>query len=303
MRVRTVGGVVCDRGMAIEMGTPGVDGLGDVVRVLRGWQHDGAPVQLHPGDVGWVWRFGAQRTAEATRTWSRAGQVLAVGLLDGADLLRLAFAPEALRDEELTQRLVEDVSTPERGVLPEGKVYVEAPMSALVQDLLVKDGWESGEPWTLLRRDLRAPVPDPGVRVEVIGPDEAHEWAAVLRASFDRSTFTVERWHTMAAGAPYVDARCLLARNGQGEAVAVVAVWSAGEGKLGLIEPMGVHRAHRGRGYGRAITVAAARALQEMGSSSVVVCCPSSNVAAVATYQSAGLEPLPERRDLYRNAS
>lgn len=289
--------------MAIEMGRPGVDGLGDVVRVLGEWQYDGGPMQLHPGDVGWFWRFGVERTAEATRTWSRAGEVLAVGLLDGAELLRLAFAPEALRDEELAQQVVDDVSAPERGVLLEGRVYVEAPMGALVHDLLFKDGWRSGEPWTLLRRDLGAPVADPGVRVEVIGPEQAHEWAAVLRASFDGSTFTDERWHAMAAGAPYADARCLAVRDEQGEAVAAVTVWSAGEGKPGLIEPMGVHRAHRGHGYGRAITVAAARALQELGSSSVIVCCPSSNVGAVATYQSAGLQQLNERRDLYRNAS
>ncbi len=220
--------MVCDRGMVIEMGGPGVDGLDDMVRVLGEWQHDGGPVQVHPGDVGWFWSFGAKRTAEATRTWSRAGEVLAVGLLDGAELLWLAFAPEALRDEELAQQVAEDVSAPERGVLLEGKVYVEAPTGALVQDLLFQDGWESGEPWTLLRRDLGAPVPDP-VRVEVSGPEQAHEWAAALRASFDGSTFTDERWHAMAAGAPYVD--------------------------------------------------------------------------AVATYQSAGLEQLPERRDLYRNAS
>ncbi|MGW5682844.1 GNAT family N-acetyltransferase [Nonomuraea sp. NPDC003754] len=302
-RVRRAGGVVCDREMAIEMGRPGVDGLGDVVRVLGEWQYDGGPMQLHPGDVGWFWRFGVERTAEATRTWSRAGEVLAVGLLDGAELLRLAFAPEALRDEELAQQVVDDVSAPERGVLLEGRVYVEAPMGALVHDLLFKDGWRSGEPWTLLRRDLGAPVADPGVRVEVIGPEQAHEWAAVLRASFDGSTFTDERWHAMAAGAPYADARCLAVRDEQGEAVAAVTVWSAGEGKPGLIEPMGVHRAHRGHGYGRAITVAAARALQELGSSSVIVCCPSSNVGAVATYQSAGLQQLNERRDLYRNAS
>jgi hypothetical protein len=127
--------------MAIEMGRPGADGLGDVVRVLGEWQDDGWPVQLHPGDVGWFWRFGAERTAEATRTWSRAGEVLAVGMLDGAELLRLAFAPEALRDEELSRQVVEDVSAPERGVLLEGKVHVEAPMGALVQDLLFEDGW------------------------------------------------------------------------------------------------------------------------------------------------------------------
>ncbi|MFI6505090.1 GNAT family N-acetyltransferase [Nonomuraea typhae] len=288
--------------MAIEMGRPGVDGLGDVVRVLREWQYGGAPVQVHPGDVGWFWRFGAERTAAATRTWSRAGKVLAVGLLDGADLLRLAVAPEALRDEELAQRVAACVSAPERGVLPGGKVYVEAPVEALIQDVLFKDGWEVGDPWTILRRDLGAPVPDPGVRVEVTGPERAHEWAAVLRASFDGSTFTEERWHAMAAGVPYADARCLVVRDERGEAVAAVAVWSAGEGRMGLIEPMGVHPAHRGHGYGRAVTVAAARALQEMGSSSVVVCTPSSNAGAVAAYRSAGFERLAERRDLYRDA-
>ncbi|WP_043634509.1 GNAT family N-acetyltransferase [Nonomuraea candida] len=288
--------------MTITMDEPGTGGLGDVVRVLGEWQHDGAPVQLHPGDVGWFWRLGAERTARATRTWSRGGEVLAVGLLDGAELLRLAFAPEVVRDEELARRVAEDAAAPERGVLPEGKVYVEAPTGALIRDVLVKEGWEIGEPWTPLRLGLAAPVPDPGVRVEVAGPEQAGEWAAVLRASFDGSTFGEERWHAMAAGAPYADGRCLIVRDERGEAVAVVMAWSAGPGRPGLIEPMGVHPAHRGRGYGRAITAAAARALRELGSSTVDVCTPSSNVAAVATYRSAGLERLPERRDVYRNA-
>ena len=73
-------------------------------------------------------------------------------------------------------------------------------------------------------------------------------------------------------------------------------------GKPGLLEPMGVHREHRGHGYGTAITVAAAAALQELGSSSAIVCTPSSNVGAVATYKSAGFRQLPEVRDLYRDA-
>ncbi len=36
--MRTVGAVVCDRGMAIVLGKPGVDGLGEAVDVLREWQ-------------------------------------------------------------------------------------------------------------------------------------------------------------------------------------------------------------------------------------------------------------------------
>ncbi|RZS36463.1 acetyltransferase (GNAT) family protein [Herbihabitans rhizosphaerae] len=288
--------------MAIVLGNPGVDGLSVAVDVLREWQYDGAPTQLHPGDLGWFWRFGAEATAAAVRTWSRDGQILAVGLLDGPELLRLTIAPDAVRDEELARRLVDDVTEPGRGVLPAGKVAVEAPKGSLIQDLLFEIGWNADEPWTPLRRDLTEPVKDPGVRIEMIGPEQAHVRTAVQRASFDRSTFTDQRWHAMAAGLPYAEARCLVGYDDQGSAVAAATVWSAGPGKPGLLEPMGVHREHRGRGYGKAITVAAAAALRELGSSSAIVVTPSVNVGAVATYESAGFQPLSEIRDNYRAA-
>ncbi|MCK8432206.1 GNAT family N-acetyltransferase [Streptomyces sp. D2-8] len=288
--------------MAMVLNMPGIDGLSEAVGVLREWQYDGAPMQLHPGDVGWFWRFGARATASAVRTWSRDGRILAVGLLDGPELLRLTIAPDAQQDEELAQRLVGDLAEPERGVLKEGKAYVEAPLGTPVQDLLFQDGWDTDEPWTPLRRDLGEPVEDPGVRIEVIGPEQAHVRAAVQRASFDKSTFTDAHWHAMAAGPPYADARCLVAYDDRGDAVATVTVWSAGPGRPGLLEPMGVHRDHRGRGHGRAITVAAAASLRELGSSSALVCTPSSNAAAVATYRAAGFAPLPEIRDRRRDA-
>jgi ribosomal protein S18 acetylase RimI-like enzyme len=288
--------------MAIALGKPGVDGLGEAVRALREWQREGAPMQLHPGDLGWYWRFGAEATAAAVRTWSRDGRVLAVGLLDGPELVRLTVAPDARQDEELARQVVEDLADPARGVLPEGRVNVESPKDALVGDLLARAGWDVDEPWTPLRRDLAPPVPDPGVRIEVAGPERASARAAVQRAAFDGSTFTAERWHAMAAGPPYADARCLVGYDERGEAVAAVTVWSAGPGRPGLLEPMGVHPDHRGRGHGTAITLAAAAALRELGASSALVCTPSSNVGAVATYRSAGFEPLPEVRDRYRDA-
>jgi ribosomal protein S18 acetylase RimI-like enzyme len=293
---------VFDLSVSIVLSTPGVDGLSEAVGVLREWQYDGAPMQLHPGDLGWHWRFGAEATAAAVRTWSLDGQILAVGLLDGPGLLRLAIAPEAQHDHELAQRMVADVTRAERGVLPQGNAYIEARSDALFQALLLDDGWDADEPWTPLQRDLAETVEDCGVRIEVIGPEQAHARAAVQRAAFDRSTFTDERWHAMATGSPYADAQCLLACDDQGNAVAAATVWSAGPGKPGLLEPMGVHREHRGHGYGAAITVAAAAALRELGSSSAIVCAESSNVGAVATYVSAGFHQLPEVRDLRRSA-
>ncbi|WP_030684462.1 GNAT family N-acetyltransferase [Streptomyces sp. NRRL B-1347] len=288
--------------MAIVMGKPEVDGLGEAVGALREWQHEGVPAQLHPGDIGWFWRSGAQATAAAVRTWSRDGRVLAVGLLDGPGLLRLTTAPDARRDEELARQLVEDVTAPERGVLPAGKANIEAPMDALFHDLLGEHGWGTDEPWTPLRRDLTQPVEEPAVRIEEIGPERAHVYAAVLRAAFEGSTFAAERWHAMAAGSPYAAARCLVAYDDRGSAVATVTVWSAGPGRPGILEPMGVHRDHRGHGHGKAITVAAAAALRRLGSSSALVLTPSSNVGAVATYTSGGFRPLPEVRDRYRDA-
>lgn len=292
--------MVCHRGMTIVLDTPHVTELGRVVQVLGSWQDDGASRQLHPGDLGWFWRFGGQTTAAATRTWSRDGQIVAAGLLDGQDVLRLTLAPDAYRDETLAQQLISDMAQPQRGVLAQGRVSLEAPTGALLKELLTEEGWLPDEPWTPLRRGLAEAVAYPDLRIEVIGPERAEQRAAVQRASFVGSTFTVERWHAMAAGVPYADARCLVAYDDSDSAVAAVTVWSAGVGKPGLIEPMGVHRDHRRHGYGRAITVGAAAALQNLGASSAVVCTPSSNVRAVATYASAGFQQLPEVRDHYR---
>lgn len=288
--------------MAIIVGTPGVDELSEVVGALRDWQVDGAPVQLHAGDLGWFWRFGAQATAAAVRTWSRDGRLVAVGMLDEPTVLRLAIAPQAHHDEDLAHQLTQDLSTPVSGVLPEGTAYVEAPDGSLVREGLTEAGWAADQPWTPLRRDLTEPVEGPGLRVEVVGPEGVPPRTAVQRAAFDRSTFTDERWHAMASGPAYASARCLVGYDEQGSAVAAVTVWSAGPGRPGLLEPMGVHRDHRGHGYGRAITLAAAAALRDMGSSSAVVDTPSSNAGGVATYAAAGFQPLPEVRDLRRDA-
>ena len=314
--------------MSVVLGTPGagdrgdaVDGLADAVAALRDWQRDGGAFQLHPGDVGWFWRFGAEATASAVRTWSRDGRMLAVGLLDGPDLLRLAIAPEARQDDELVRRLASDVSDPTNGVLPPGVVSVEAPSDSSLLGTLTAQGWAVGEAWTPLHLDLRQPVADAGIRVEVVGVELAEARVAgarvaearvaearlaearvaIQRASFERSTFTVERWRAMVAGLPYADARCLLGFDELGTPVAAITVWSAGVGKPGLIEPLAVHPDHRGHRFGTAITLAGAAALRELGSSSAMVCTESSNVRAVATYKSAGFEERAEIHDRVRS--
>jgi ribosomal protein S18 acetylase RimI-like enzyme len=286
--------------VAIRLRTPGVDELDDVADVLRSWQRDDAPMQLHPGDIGWFRRFGEARTAAALRIWTRGQRILAMGLLDGDDLLRLTMAPDVYADRELAGQVAADTGVDGRGVFAAGPASIEAPTGVLLRDVLTEAGWSTGEAWTPLSLDLDLAPEIGALRIEVIGTDRAAVRVAIQRAAFAKSTMTVPNWHAMAAGAPYADARCLVAYSEQGDPVGAITVWSAGRGRPGLIEPLGVDPAHRAQGFGTAITVAGAAVLRSLGSSSATVCTASSNVAAVATYKAAGFAPGRERLDLTR---
>ncbi|MBI1379220.1 MAG: GNAT family N-acetyltransferase [Frankiales bacterium] len=286
--------------MDLELRTPPVEHLTELLAALGRWQRDDDPFQLHPGDLGWFWRFGATTTAAATRTWDSGGNPLVVGLLDEPDVLRLAIAPEARLDDEAAAQVVDDLVTPGR-VLPAGRVAVEAPVGSRVRALLLERGWVERDPRAPLRHRL-ASLPDVGLRIEQVEPATVGVRTAVQRAAFDRSTFTDSRWHAMAEGPAYADARCLVGYDDHGTAVAACTVWSAGPGRPGLLEPLGVHRDHRGHGFGTAIARAAAAALHALGASSALVNTASSNVVAVATYASAGFEPLPPVCDVVREA-
>lgn len=279
----------------IQFSKPSSEDLDGIVLALRDWQRDGDVVQLHPGDLGWYERFGTEATLNALRQWSNNGELLAIGLLDGPDIARLAINPEAQEDERLATQMVADITDP--SFEPD---CIEARSAKLLQEELLKKDWKVGEPWTSLRLDLSGPVEQEVLRIEEVNHGLVRVRTELQRASFDNSSFTEDNWNNMANGLPYKDARCLIGYDIDNNPVATVTVWSAGVGKPGLIEPLGVDRQYRGKGYGKAITLAAAAALREMGSSSVFVCTDSSNVAAVAAYKAAGFEELPEVRDLER---
>ena len=286
--------------MPITLETASPDSLDEAAEALASWQDEGAPVQLHPGDLGWNWKLGPANLAAALRVWRRDGQITAVGLVEDAGLVRMGVAPSVDRDDAFARRLLADLTDPERRVLSADDASVEARSGTAFRRLLSESGWVADESWTPLSRDLTDTVGDCGLKVVVVDAATAQKRVEVQRAAFPNSTFTVERWHTMAGSSPYRRARCLVAYDSDDAAVAAVTVWSAGPGRPGLLEPLGVHQDHRGLGYGTAISLAAAAALQEMGASSATVCTPSSNSGAVATYASAGFRRLPPVTDFRR---
>lgn len=323
--------------------TPSVPDLLQAADALASWQRDGAPLQLHPGDLGWYAANGLPATARATRIWEQDGAPVGIGLLDGPDLLRLALAPGAETDATLARRISSDLADPTHCIFDEGPGAVEARGAGALTSTLAADGWEEGELWTPLRLDL-GPMPamsDALASADVVDPQSApdfsedepsagadgpspsaptpsapipsarlspvEEWARVHVAAFrehepapDELRRRARGWVAMAATPLASSSLTLLGRDDDDAAVAIATVWSAGPGRPGLLEPVAVHPDHRGKGFGRGITLSAVHALRAMGASSALVCTPSSRGGAVATYRAAGFVADDEVHDMQR---
>ncbi|MBT2504269.1 N-acetyltransferase [Curtobacterium sp. ISL-83] len=287
--------------MSIAVSKPVLEDLDDVVQTLATWQRDDVPLQLHPGDLGWHWRHGSAAVARDLRVWRESGRIVSMGFLDGPEVLRMTVAPERWSDADLASRIRADVTEGSAEILSGEKISVEAPNGSALQEAFRSAGWAAGEAWTPLSRSLERPVELPGLlRVEVVGSGASSAFTAVHRSAWNNPNFTDSAWSVMAATTVFTSARCLLGRDRDGVPVAGVIVWSSGKGRPGLLEPMGVRAEYRGLGYGTAICLAAAAALQNMGSSTASVCTPSALLSAVATYRSAGFVPMAERFDCVR---
>lgn len=288
--------------MQLTLRTPDVAELTSTLPVLSQWQRADLPVQVHPGDLGWNWQFSAATTAAGTRIWTGHDGPVAMGMVDDG-VLRLAIAPQYAHDEAVAEHIAADLDDPARGVLPDADASAEIRSGEALRARLRTLGWIDDMPWTPCTLRLDAPVADPGLRVTKVDPHDTADvdaWIAAHRAAWPRSTFDTDRWARLSGGPLFPAARCLIGWDATGHAVAATIVWSAGVGRPGLIEPLGVDHRHRGRGHGRAITLAAARELRSLGADSVRVATPSDNVAAVAAYRSAGFTVHADDRDLRR---
>lgn len=304
-----------DDPMSISLETPGPDQLVELAEELARWQQIPWTGQLHPGDLGWHSSVGADRSARDLRVWRNGARVVALGMLDGPGLIRLAIAPDCTADTSLAEAMAHDLENP-AGLLPEGPVNViEARGATALQSELRRRGWAEDEEWTPLVLELTDEprwerLETSGLRIESVGAEGAAEWTAAHWSSFKGTPYTheaqagfVRRWSTLMTGPLAPRAQSLIGYDPAGAAVAVTTVWNAGEGRPGLVEPMGVHRDHQGKGYGVAITQAAAMALHQAGASAAAVVAENSNPAALATYTAAGFTAAPSVCDLARPQS
>jgi len=278
---------------------------GDLDRIdeaLRNWESlGGCGGTLQAGDLGWKLRFGRQETAESLLEWrSPEVETAVVMCQDSPTDWWLAMDPVHTRDRTLADSIADWAIE----VNPGSSFSVDGPGSpAIWRQALMKRGFEAmTDVWAHLWKPLSsADVVDvAGVEVTTGNDQAIVDRVAVQKAAFENSTFTVEKWHAMAQGLSFRPGFDLLARNEAGEAVAAITVWLPGEGKCGMIEPMGTHPDHRRLGHGRRIIRAACAALARAGASGVCVVTPESNAGAVEVYRAAGLRRLGQLSAMVR---
>jgi GNAT superfamily N-acetyltransferase len=284
--------------VAVRIESVRASAAAELVGALKDWEPPGCYVDgLHAGDVGWELRLGDD------------GGGL-VGVRDGTELVAVAVwdSPAAFRprtrldrvhDVGVASALLEYVEAMPR----DAPAFTEAAGGSAFRALLSGGGWQlDPDPWVVLYRPLTrsdAGVDDP-LTTTLRNDEDVADRVAVQRAAFARSTFTVERWHQMAAGPGFDPAFEFLRRTGDGTPVAAATGWSAGPAKCAILEPVGADPAHSGAGHGRAVSQAVIGALARGGASGVTVATPASNTAAVRTYESCGLRQVEVTRGMMR---
>lgn len=286
--------------MSLDERSLGRADVPDLLDAIDRWPLRDRPVTgLHPGDLGWHLRLPDDEVDGAFRGWWLGPELVAYGLVEGI-VGRYAVHPD--RDQDLA--LAGSVAESCAGLVGE-EVYADVPADTAAHALL-SGGWTPDpDPWVALHADLttwRPTVDLTGVHVDDAA-DAVAERVAVQRAGFERSTFTAEAWHRMAAGPQYRPALDVVVRTATGEPAAVATAWWPGPGGTAILEPVATHRDLRGQGWGvRAVSAVLAR-LRDLGAPGVSVCTPVDFVAAVATYRSAGLRDVAEVRSLVRRGT
>ena len=152
--------------------------------------------------------------------------------------------------------------------------------------------------------DLPEPVPPPGFTVRP-STDIARR-ADVHRAAWHPSRVTADSYRVVTSTWPYRADLDWVAVAPDGSYAASCLIWLDEANSVGELEPVGTAPAHRARGLGRAVCLAALHALRAAGARTAVVYpvdSPPAHPGAMALYRSLGFRRYARSRTFVRSVS
>ena len=258
--------------------------------VLRAWEPvGGVAAGFQSGDLGWELREGAVQLAARLRCWrDDAGNVGALGIMEGPAALWLSIDPARLMDLELAEAIAHHAMTAHL-------TSVSPPATpAVVRASLGRRGYSAApDPWLFFWKPLTdADMIDvPGV-FATSTPLLRAERIRVQQLASDDHAFGMEQWQRIASGPAFRPELDLMAVNDAGEGVSALTAWLPGPRKCGIIKAVGTHPAFRRQGHARRVLQASFAALRRLGASGVHLFADRDNPAAIATYQAVGFQVL-----------
>jgi len=163
-------------------------------------------------------------------------------------------------------------------------------------ELLTALGWEADNelPYILNRAEINSidvPVlPDGYSFQSATGIEDAAALAEVHNACF-RVNWTPELYRKVMESPGYAPERELVIQSPDGTYVAFSIIWYDHLNRTGLFEPVGTHKDHRRRGFGRAIVLYGMQQMSAAGMEFATVAHFGQNEAARGLYQACGFKP------------
>jgi mycothiol synthase len=260
---------------------------------------------LHPGDIPHHIYNGniAFDVTELLSIWEDDQGVAAWLLVGPRHKSYDAQVRPDLRGGELEREVLAyaDERTPElmrRYEIEGDRIYAEAFRGDTARrNVLMELGWQPDDslPYVLNRTAIASvdvpALPDGFSYRSATGIEDAAALADVHNESFGSGRWTPELYRKVMESPGYAPERELVIQAPDGSFVAFVVTWYDPLNRMGLFEPVGTHKDHRRRGFGRALMLYGMQLMAAAGMEYASVAHFGDNEAARGLYQGCGFTP------------
>jgi ribosomal protein S18 acetylase RimI-like enzyme len=275
--------------------------------VLDAYAHWGPHFECAVGDIDWrMYRATTVQPEDNIRLWEDEwGNLIGFAWLVTNRDVDLIVHPRSscatIGPEMLAWAEARFGST---GGIVHGDTMVAWALQSNVQltDVLKASGYKpNGETFLHLSRSLAAELPAPilpsGYSLGTVsGHEQADARARLHLAAFPHSHISGEVYSRLMMSRHYRADLDVVALTPEGELASMALAWFDAGNKLGELEPVGTHPAHRNKGLASAVILKSLWRLQELGALSAIVYVAASNTTSLRLYRQMGFVVIDTNR-------